>query len=104
MNYEIGNCVTCKTNTHKKIIAIKGSIVTLEFYTEVGREIEDVPLLKDGKSNINLISHKESKQFQEMRLLFMNGQKSFHFERERRSKRRVELAKKSEFNRNKKIT
>ncbi len=100
MTFETGNIITTpNSDAHKKIVRLSESTATLEFYTEVGREEDTVPLTSKGKSNLHFISHEETKQWQEMKALFEKGAKSFHAERDRarRQAHRSGLSKVREF-------
>ena len=81
---ELGFIVTTTNDTHKKVVKVLGEIVTLEFYSETGREFENV-----SASKCHFVSDKVTKQFLEMKSLFQGGRKSFYSEREHNRQRTI---------------
>lgn len=81
---------TTGSDIHKRIVAINGTRFDLEFYSEIGRQVETVSAI-----HLTFVASQPTKQFLELKVLFENASHSFHNEIANRQKKakRIELSR-----------
>lgn len=96
----IGDYVTTQnSDTHKRVIDIKGNVYALEWYSYEGIDKEFISFIpnSEGKPKIIYIGNRETKQYSEQKQLYKKGKETFHAEQERKRKHRIQIAKERDF-------